>query len=402
MACVESAGKGGFGQVENEDRGAIFLSEKRVMVAMSGGVDSSVAAAILQEQGLQTSGATLKLTNQTSCAVGSRSRTCCILEDIEDARSVALNLGIEYFVLNHTQDFRAQVIDRFIRAYQEAETPNPCIDCNRYIKFESFFDQADILGFDYLATGHYAQVSYDETSGRYLLKKGKDHHKDQSYVLYSLTQKQLAKTLFPLGQYEKSEIREIALKHGFINAAKPDSQDICFVPDGNYRAFLESEGVVTKPGNFIDLEGKILGQHKGIEGYTIGQRKGLGISSDRPLFVVAKSAENNTVTLGREEDLYSPGLLASGLNWISIPELTAPMEVTVKVRYSQQDVPAVIMPVTTASSSSVSVSVPVPAKAAEVKVLFSTPQRAISPGQAAVFYQGDVVVGGGTIVEALR
>lgn len=358
---------------------------KRVMVAMSGGVDSSVAAAILLEEGYETSGATLKLTNQTSCDINTRGRTCCSLEDIEDARSVALNLDIDYLVLNHTQDFQTQVIDRFVNAYKNGYTPNPCIDCNRYIKFASFFEQADLLGFDYLATGHYARVEYNEATGRHLLKKGKDGHKDQSYVLYSLSQDQLAHTLFPLGEYDKPEIRDIADRLEFVNSKKPDSQDICFVPDGNYRHFLEEEGVVVAEGNFIDKSGKVLGRHKGIEAYTVGQRRGLGIASDQPLFVISKSVEHNTVTLGYEEELYVKGLIAHDINWISIPELTSEIQVGVKIRYSHREVPATVRPLADGRA----------------EVIFNEPQKAVTPGQAAVFYDGDVVVGGGTIIEAI-
>lgn len=358
---------------------------KRVMVAMSGGVDSSVAAAILLEQGYETSGATLKLTNQTSCDINTRGRTCCSLEDIEDARSVALNLDIDYLVLNHTQDFKKQVIDRFVDAYKTGYTPNPCIDCNRYIKFASFFEQADLLGFDYLATGHYARVRYNETTGRHELMKGKDGHKDQSYVLYSLDQNQLAHTLFPLGDFDKPEIRDIADRLEFVNANKPDSQDICFVPDGNYRNFLESEGVVVDAGDFIDKQGNVLGRHKGIEAYTVGQRRGLGITADQPLFVISKDVENNTVTLGYEEDLFAPGLIADDMNWVSIPGLSEPITVSAKIRYSHREVEATLIPMDDG----------------RVKVLFAKPQKAVTPGQATVFYHGDVVVGGGTIVEAL-
>lgn len=363
---------------------------QRVMVAMSGGVDSSVAAAILLEQGFETSGATLKLTNIVSCDINTRGRTCCSLEDIEDARSVALNLDIDYLVLNHTQDFRAQVIDRFIDAYKAGQTPNPCIDCNRYIKFASFFEQADLLGFDYLATGHYARVKYDEASGRHLLMRGKDSWKDQSYVLYSLTQDQLAHTLFPLGDYDKPEIREIADRLEFVNADKPDSQDICFVPDGNYRNFLEGEGVVVDAGDFVDKAGNVLGKHKGIEAYTVGQRRGLGITSDRPLFVIDKCVENNTVVLGYEEDLYAPGLIAEDVNWISIADLEGELEVSCKIRYSHSEVKATLKPILNEDGSK------------QVEVRFHEPQKAVTPGQASVFYQGDVVVGGGTIVRALK
>ncbi len=358
---------------------------KRVMVAMSGGVDSSVAAAILLEAGYETSGATLKLTNQTSCDINTRGRTCCSLEDIEDARSVALNLDIDYLVLNHTQDFQTQVIDRFVNAYKNGYTPNPCIDCNRYIKFASFFEQADLLGFDYLATGHYARVKYDEETGRHLLMKGRDSHKDQSYVLYSLTQDQLAHTLFPLGDYDKPEIREIADRLEFVNSNKPDSQDICFVPDGNYRHFLEEEGVVVAEGDFVDKDGNVLGRHKGIEAYTVGQRRGLGIQSERPLFVLAKSVEDNTVTLGYEEELFVSGLVAHDINWISIPELTGEIRVSAKIRYSHREVMATVRPL----------------EDGYVEVLFDEPQKAVTPGQATVFYHGDVVVGGGTIVRAI-
>lgn len=358
---------------------------KRVMVAMSGGVDSSVAAALLYEAGYETSGATLKLTDQTACDINTRGRTCCSLEDIEDARSTALNLDIDYLVLNHTQDFRSQVIDRFIDAYKTGNTPNPCIDCNRYIKFASFFEQAEMLGFDYLATGHYARVAYDESRGRYLLKKGLDHNKDQSYVLYSLTQDQLSRTLFPLGEFNKTQIREMADRLDFVNSRKPDSQDICFVPDGDYRNFLAGEGVVLDQGDFVDKEGNVLGKHKGIEAYTVGQRRGLGIASERPLFVIRKNVEDNSITLGFEEDLYVSGLIAEDINWISIPTLTEPIEAQIKIRYSHREVAATLNPMGDG----------------RILVRFSEPQKAVTAGQAAVFYDDDIVIGGGTIVEAV-
>lgn len=354
---------------------------KKAMIAMSGGVDSSVAAYLISQQGYETVGVTMKLHNDESQAQAEAS--CCTSDDIEDARSVAGKLGIPYHVYNYSDNFTEHVISRFVDAYRNARTPNPCIDCNRYIKFDRLVKTAIELGFDYVVTGHYAVTEYDEASGRYLLKKAVDESKDQSYVLYSLSQEQLSHILFPLGSMSKQEVREIADKLDFINADKPDSQDICFVPDGDYARFIEEWcGLKFENGNFVDLQGNVIAQHKGIINYTIGQRKGLGIAAKAPYYVVGKNLETNEVILGSNDDLFSSTLTATDVNFISVEKLTAPMRVRAKVRYKQKETDATISPL----------------ENGDVSVVFDEPQRAIASGQAVVFYDGDIVVGGGTIV----
>ncbi|HEX3018499.1 MAG TPA: tRNA 2-thiouridine(34) synthase MnmA [Caproicibacter sp.] len=354
---------------------------KKVMVGMSGGVDSSVAACLLMEQGYEVSGVTLHLYNNED--VGVKTRTCCSLADVEDARSVASRLGIEHYVFNFGIEFKRDVIGRFAQGYERGETPNPCIDCNRYIKFGKMLERAKLLGIDYIATGHYARAEYDSESGRYLLKKAKDVTKDQTYVLYSMTQDELAHTLFPLGGFCKTEVRKLAEERGFVNARKPDSEDICFVPDGDYAGFLERVmGIHQKPGDFVDGQGKVLGTHKGLIHYTIGQRKGLGLSFESPKYVLKKDTENNTVVLGDNKDLFSDRFTAGDVNFIAFESLTEPKECGVKVRYSQSESPATLIPL----------------EDGKVEVRFKEPQRAVTPGQAAVFYDGDIVLGGGTIL----
>ena len=357
---------------------------KKVMVAMSGGVDSSVAAVLLKDQGYDICGVTLKLfgnedIDTTSC----RTRTCCSLDDVEDARSVAYKLGIEHFVFNFGETFKDEVMKKFANSYAEGNTPNPCIDCNRYIKFSKLIQRAVLMEKDYIATGHYAQIEYDSLSKRYLLKKAVDKTKDQSYVLYVLNQYDLSRTLLPLGGMLKTEARKIAEERELINARKPDSQDICFVKDGDYAKFLEKEmGIQSAKGNFINKDGDVLGIHDGIIHYTIGQRKGLGIAFGQPTYVINKNKDNNTVTLGSKEELLSGSLIADDINLIAVEKVQSPMNVTVKTRYKQGESEARIFPLDDE----------------KILVEFKEKQRAITPGQAVVFYEDDVVIGGGTII----
>ncbi len=356
--------------------------EKKVMVAMSGGVDSSVAAVLLRDQGYDICGATLKLFGNEDIETSCRTRTCCSLEDVEDARRVCYKLGIEHFVFNFGETFKKEVMEKFAHSYKMGYTPNPCIDCNRFIKFSKLIQRAILMEKDYIATGHYAQIEFDKASNRYLLKKAVDLSKDQSYVLYVLSQHDLSKTLLPLGGMHKTQVRELAEQRDLINARKPDSQDICFVKDGDYAGFLENVmGIESPKGNFVDTNGKIIGKHKGIIHYTVGQRKGLGITFGKPTYVINKSEKTNIVTIGDEEDLYSSRLLANDVNLIAVEKLMAPMKAMVKTRYSQKETLATLHPV---------------AKD-EILVEFDNKQRAITPGQAVVFYDGDIVIGGGTI-----
>jgi tRNA-specific 2-thiouridylase len=361
---------------------------KKVMVAMSGGVDSSVAAALLVEQGYKVCGATLKLFDNSDIGMD-RSKTCCSLSDIEDARSVAKKMGFDYFVFNFGDDFKKEVVKKFAESYIEGYTPNPCIDCNRYIKFKKLLDRALVLENDYIATGHYAKVEYDGDKGRYLLKKAKDTTKDQTYVLYSLTQYELSKILFPLGDLLKSEVRVIADRMGLVTADKPDSQDICFVKDGDYAGFIENVmGFKSESGDFIGSDGNILGKHKGLIHYTIGQRKGLGLSFAKPMYVTEKNKDNNTVRIGDKDDLLKESFIVGDVNLISVPYLSGPMEVTVKTRYKQKEAAATISVLGTESVS----------EKDKILVKYHEKQCSVTPGQAAVFYDGDIVVGGGTIL----
>ena len=346
-------------------------------------MDSSVAAKLLVDQGHQVAGVTLKLfSNEDILPDEHTGRTCCSLSDIEEARTVAWKLGIDHFVFNFRELFNEKVIDNFIETYLAGETPNPCIECNRYIKFGKLIERAILLGYDYVATGHYARIDQNPQTGRYRLLRGKDRLKDQSYVLYPLTQEQLAHTLFPLGDLDKQTVRTVAEQAGFTNARKRDSQDICFVPDGDYPAFIEKKAPnKVQPGNFIDTAGNVIGTHRGVTHYTIGQRRGIAAAFGKPMYVVAKNAEDNTVTLGENEELFSSGLIAHDTNLIFPEKLTDPLPVTAKIRYSQNEQDAVISPNEDGS----------------LRVDFTEPQRAITKGQAVVFYSGDVVVGGGTI-----
>jgi tRNA-specific 2-thiouridylase len=369
----------------------------KALIAMSGGVDSSVAAALMRKDGFDCIGVTLKLydaEDAMSCAgesrrgCGSRAtfRGCCSLADVNDARDAAYKLGIPHYVLNFTEVFRGQVIRRFVEIYEAGGTPNPCIDCNRYIKFDRLLFRTRQLDFDLLVTGHYARIERDPGSGRFLLKKSADIKKDQSYVLYCLTQEQLASTRFPLGDLTKTRVREIAAELGFMNAKKQDSQDICFVPDGDYGAFMERyRGRKYPEGNIIAPDGRILGRHRGIVRYTLGQRRGLGVALNEPAYVAAKNMADNTVTLGPESSLYARTLTANNINLIACPHLDKPLRVAVKTRYLQQEKPA--LAVQTGPD--------------ELRLDFDEGQRAITPGQAAVLYDGDIVVGGGTISAVL-
>lgn len=352
---------------------------KKALIAMSGGVDSSLAAKLVKDMGFDCIGCTMKLYNNEDIEI-SRERTCCTLDDVEDARSVARSISIPYYVFNFSDDFKTQVIDRFIYAYENGATPNPCIDCNRYIKFERLYERAKVLGCDYIVTGHYARI--EREGEKYLLKKALDGTKDQSYVLYSLTQEQLSHTLFPLGAMRKDEVRKIADESGFINANKADSQDICFVPDGDYAAFIRKHtGKEYPPGDFVDDLGRTLGRHAGIINYTVGQRKGLGIALGHPMYVKNINTELNTVTLCENEGLFGKTLVAENFNWISGDVPKDKVYCKVKVRYRQPEQPAVVEVLSDTA----------------VRITFEVPQRAISKGQAAVLYDGDTVLGGGTI-----
>jgi tRNA-specific 2-thiouridylase len=355
---------------------------QKAIIAMSGGVDSSVAAFLSKEAGLECIGVTMKLFDNAD--VGEDlDRPCCSLTDAADAARVAASLGMPHYVFDFTQDFKEQVIARFVSAYTAGITPNPCIDCNRFIKYERLYRRMESMGFDYVVTGHYARTDYDEHTGRYLLRTGLDDTKDQSYVLYALTQEQLAHTRFPLGALTKTEARKIAEANGFVNANKPDSQDICFVPDGDYGSFIEAyTGTDYPSGNFLDTEGNVIGEHSGIIHYTIGQRRGLGKAFGKPVFVTEIRPETNEVVLGEQEDLKGDTVRARDINLISVPVIKEPMRVTAKIRYNQSAQPA------TATQTDDD----------EITVTFDEPVRAITKGQALVLYDGDIIVGGGTII----
>ena len=354
---------------------------EKVMIGMSGGVDSSVAALRLADAGYDCVGVTLKLWAGAE-AVETEHPACCTQDDAEDARSAAFRLGMPHYVFNETAAFEEKVVRHFVETYEAGATPNPCIQCNRHLKFSAMLRRARELGCGYIATGHYARIVRRE-DGRYLLKKGLDPAKDQSYVLYMLTQEQLAHTLLPLGGLTKDQVRRIAAERGLLNAKKHDSQDICFVPDGDYEAFLRRyTGHEYPPGDFVDPQGNVLGRHRGLPAYTIGQRRGLGVSGGRPLYVCRKDAESNTVVLSDDADLFSDRLTARDINLIDRDIIDGPLRCAAKIRYSHG---AAACTVTQTDED-------------EIAVVFDEPQRAITSGQAVVLYDGDTVIGGGTIV----
>lgn len=361
------------------------MAKQKALIGMSGGVDSSVAAFLMQQEGFDCIGATMRLFDNEALGLEQGS-TCCSLDDVEDARSVARKMGIPHYVFNFTREFQDKVMDKFVSAYESGLTPSPCIDCNRYLKFEKLLRRATELGCDYVVSGHYARIRQDENTGRYLLCKAADSTKDQTYFLYPLNQEQMAHIRFPLGELTKPQVRQIAAEHGFVTARKHDSQDICFVPDGDYVRFIRRyTGLDFPQGDFLDQSGNVVGHHQGAIGYTLGQRKGLGLAMGEPVYVCAKDMEKNTVTVGPNSALYSNGLRANDWTWFPFPELTEEMAVTVKIRHSQFEQPAKLIPEANGYA----------------RVEFDQPMRAVTPGQAVVAYQGDIVVGGGTITEAI-
>lgn len=350
----------------------------KALIAMSGGVDSSVAAFLTQKEGITCIGGMARMCGQN--IVDDSSFT----QSIRDAQTIAARLGIEFHIFDATDTFQRTVVEDFIHCYEQGITPNPCIQCNKHVKFSYLLDRAAELDCDCIVTGHYARIRQDQSSGRYLLYKAVDESKDQSYFLACLNQHQLSRTILPLGQYTKAEIREIAENQGFVNAKKRDSQDICFIPDGDYKAFISRFTGKTFPvGNYLDLQGNVVGKHNGAIGYTLGQRKGLCLSLGTPVYVCSKDMAANTVTVGPEEKLFTNTLLAKDWNWIPFPTLTAPMRVMAKARYRHTLQPATVFP----DENGI------------VRVVFDTPQRAITPGQTVVLYDGNMVVGSGIITD---
>jgi tRNA-specific 2-thiouridylase len=367
------------------------MSDLPIAVAMSGGVDSSTVAAMLVREGRRVVGLTMQLWNQRRlpeiAAEGATGR-CCSLDDVYDARRVAGQIGIPYYVVNFEDRFERDVVRPFVDEYLAGRTPIPCTLCNNFIKFDQFLEMADAVGARQIATGHYARITFDEASGRYQLRRGVDETKDQTYFLFGLTQEQLERTLFPLGGFNKTEVRELARELDLAVASKGDSQEICFVPNGDYAAFLNAylrEKGVPQPatrGEIVTAGGKALGEHGGVHHFTVGQRRGLGIAAGEPLYVIATDASKQTVTVGTEHDLYRPALTASNVNWISVAGIERETRAQVKIRNKHAAAPATLSP---------------GANAGQVNVRFDEPQRAVTPGQAAVFYGGDLVLGGGWI-----
>jgi len=354
---------------------------KKALIAMSGGVDSSVSAHLMKKEGYECVGCTMRLYENNIIGEDMLS-TCCSLKDTQDARSVCERLDMPYHIFHFENLFQKEVIEHFVCSYENGLTPNPCIECNRRFKFDHLFDKMEQFDCDYIVTGHYARIEKDENTQRYVLKKAVDLSKDQSYVLYTMTQNQLAHTIFPLGGYKKTEVREIALENNFVNAKKHESQDICFVPDGDYVGFMERyRNKKYKEGLFKDTKGNVLGKHKGYVHYTIGQRKGLGIALGHPAFVVDIDPKENVVVIGSNEDLFKTTLEATNINLISVENLYEPRHIKAKIRYGMTEQPATVEQI----------------DEDRIRVVFDEPQRAITRGQAVVLYDGDVVVGGGVI-----
>ena len=354
-----------------------------MVVGMSGGVDSSVAAWLLKRQGYEVIGVTMQIWQDEAPETQEENGGCCGLSAVDDARRVAERLEIPYYVMNFKKEFKENVMDYFVQEYTEGRTPNPCIACNRFVKWESLMKRSMDIGADYIATGHYARIEKLPT-GRYALRKSATAAKDQTYALYNLTQEQLSHTLMPVGEYTKDEIRGMAAQIGLSVAHKPDSQEICFIPDHDYAKFIEenSDCRITE-GNFVDKDGQILGRHKGITHYTVGQRKGLNLPMGRPVFVTEIRPETNEVVIGDNDDVFSRKLTCNKLNWMAVEGLSGEeMRITAKIRYSHKGAPCVIREI----------------GADLVECVFDDPQRAATPGQAVVFYDGDYVVGGGTIL----
>ena len=354
----------------------------KVIAAMSGGVDSSVTAALMVEAGYEVIAITMRLGMHDTIEIESDKPNCCSLEGVEDARRVATQLGIPFYAVNYEETFRQSIVDYFADEYISGRTPSPCVICNQDLKFGKLLELATQLEVEYVATGHYARIEQEPETGRYILRKGLDSRKDQSYFLFSLTQAQLSRALMPLGGYEKDEVREVARKYQLRTAEKPESQELCFIADDNYKRFL-TDRIPEKiqEGDIVDQAGRVLGEHQGIPFYTVGQRKGLGISAKTPLYVTELKVHDNTIVVGKNEDLLADTMEVEEVNLITMDKLTEPIRAEVKIRYKDTGAPATISPLNDT----------------EVEVKFDQPRRAVTPGQAAVFYDGDIVVGGGWI-----